>query len=102
MASTNDDELSKLRSELDAAQRALAKANARIEKLLALVESLQRGHKRQAAPFSKGPPKPKPKPPGRKPGASYGRQVFHSAPFSIIAVYEAALPERFPLCASRL
>ena len=100
MASTNDDELSKLRSELDAAKRALAEANARIEKLLALVESLQRGHKRQAAPFSKGPPKPDPKPPGRKPGDAYGRQVCRSAPPYIDQVYEAPLPECCPICES--
>ena len=95
-----DDELSKLRSDLDAARRTIAQQNVRIEKLLALVDSLQRGHKRQAAPFSKGPPKPDPRPPGRKPGDAYGRQAFRSAPSRIDEVYDAPLPEHCPVCES--
>jgi transposase len=98
MASANDDEIPKLRSELDAAQRTIAEQNARIEKLLAIVEALQRGHKRQAAPFSKGPPKPDPKTPGRKAGDAYGHQANRSAPPCIDEVYEAPLPERCPIC----
>lgn len=44
---------------------------AELEKVLA---EAQRAGKRQAAPFSKGDPKPDPKKPGRKPGLKYGRQ----------------------------
>jgi transposase len=94
----NNDELSKLRSELDAATRTIAEQNARIEKLLTLVESLQRGQKRQAAPFSKGPPKPDPKTPGRKPGDAYGRHAHRSIPSVIDETYEAPLPLYCPHC----
>jgi transposase len=97
-SSANDDELSKLRSELDAARRTIAEQNARIEKLLALVESLQRGQKRQAAPFSKGPPKPEPKTPGRKPGDAYGRHAHRQIPAVIDETYEAPLPLFCPFC----
>ena len=95
-----DDELSKLRARLDAAERTIAEQNARIEKLLGIIDALQRGHKRQAAPFSKGPPKPDPRPPGRKPGDAYGRQAFRAAPPRIDEVYDAPLPERCPVCES--
>jgi transposase len=94
----NDVELSKLRSELDAARRALAEQAVRIENLLALVESLQRGQKRQAAPFSKGPPKPDPKTPGRKPGDAYGRHAHRAIPPVIDETYEATLPLYCPHC----
>ncbi len=45
-----------------------------------LLEQRTRDGKRQAAPFSPGPPKADPKPPGRKPGADYGQPVFRAAP----------------------
>jgi hypothetical protein len=49
----------------------------RIEK--ALEGSLRRS-KRQAAPFSKGPPKAKPKKPGRKAGDQYGQPARRDVP----------------------
>lgn len=87
-----------LRRRVDCLERALAAANARIEKLLALVASLQRGQKRQAAPFSKGPPKPDPKTPGRKPGDAYGRHAHRAIPSIINQTYEAPLPLHCPHC----
>lgn len=39
-----------------------------------LLEEARRAGKRQAAPFSKGPPKADPREPGRKPDAAYGRR----------------------------
>ena len=53
----------RLRGELDAARAGLDQA------------------KRQAAPFSMGPPKPQPKGPGRKAGKAYGRHG-HRLPIS--------------------
>lgn len=73
-----------------------------LEKQLAEVEQrldlARRGGKRQAAPFSKGPPKPDPKPPGRKPGDEYGAKAFRAAPPSIDETYEAPLPDTCPNC----
>src|SRR4051812_2010816 len=49
----------RLRQENERLQRELDDAHARLDQA-------QRQAKRQAAPFSKGPPKPQPKTPGRK------------------------------------
>ena len=71
-----------------AKDRQIAQLEARIHKLEAenaglrsrvthferLLEKATRDGKRQAAPFSKGPPKEKPKKPGRKSGTKYGRR----------------------------
>jgi transposase len=70
---------------------------ARIEQLLA---ERDRGAKRQAAPFSKGPPCAAPKTPGRKPGDDYGTKAFRAvpAPGQIDEFHEAPLPDRCPRC----
>jgi transposase len=73
--------------------------------LTALVERLQRQlddqsrtGKRQAAPFSKGPPKTDPKPPGRKPGESYGTHRRGAVPERIDEVIPVPLPAACPCC----
>src|SRR3954449_6150009 len=48
--------------------RQLDELRAEVERLRAELEQSRRAGKRQAAPFSKGAPKPDPKRPGRKPG----------------------------------
>ena len=58
-----------------------------------LLESSRAG-KRQAAPFSKGPPKVDPKTPGRKAGKDYGTKAFRAVPAVIDEVIEAPLPGR--------
>jgi transposase len=92
------DENAELRGRVERLERALAVSEERVRKLLDRVESLQRGHKRQAAPFSKGPPKPDPKPPGRKPGDAYGRQASRAIPPVIDETHEAPLPLDCPHC----
>src|ERR1700691_3467141 len=72
--------------------RRIADLEARIAKL----EALARGAKRQAAPFSKGPPKSDPKPPGRKSGEDYGTHHRRALPPRIDEVLEAALPLQCP------
>jgi transposase len=74
--------------------RRIADLEARIAKL----EALARGAKRQAAPFSKGPPKSNPKPPGRKSGDDYGTHHRRAVPSRIDEVLEAPLPEHCPFC----
>lgn len=81
-------------------ERRIAELEARIAQLERLLEQVTRTAKRQAAPFSKGAPKPDPKPPGRKPGKDYGTPAFRSAPPArkIDEVHEAVLPARCPAC----
>src|SRR4051812_5341798 len=53
----------RLRQDNERLQRELAQARAELDQA-------RRQSKRQAAPFSKGPPESQPKTPGRKPGAA--------------------------------
>lgn len=78
--------------------RRIADLEARVAALEALVEQLRRGGKRQAAPFSKGPPKADPKPPGRKAGEDYGTKARRAIPAKIEQVLEATLPGCCPFC----
>jgi transposase len=73
---------------------------AQITRLTRLLEQATRASKRQAAPFSKGPPRPEPRPPGRKPGPDYGTPAFRAAPppGRIDETHEAPLPVRCPAC----
>ena len=64
-----------------------------------LQEALRAG-KRQAAPFSKGPPKPDPKKPGRKAGEGYGTKARRATPAHVDEVHEARLPDACPSCGS--
>ncbi len=81
-------------------ERRIAELEARVAQLEKLLEQATRMARRQAAPFSKGEPKPNPKPPGRKPGPDYGTSAFRAAPPSrrIDEVHEAVLPARCPSC----
>jgi transposase len=65
----------------------------------ALEEALRRG-KRQAAPFSKGPPLAEPKKPGRKRGKRHGPHAQRSIPPRIDETYDVPLPKHCPHCAS--
>jgi transposase len=81
--------------------RQVSEQKAQIEKLMAVVQELQRSGKRQAAPFSKGDPKPDPKRPGRKRGAQYGRRGERPIPDKVDATYRVACPKRCP-CGGRV
>jgi len=76
----------------------IAELEGRMKALEAKLEALARGNKRQAAPFSKGPPTVDPKRPGRKPGDDYGTKARRAVPPVIDETYEAPLPERCPHC----
>ena len=58
----------------------LADRDREIAELKKALDEARRAGKRQAAPFSKGDPKPDPKRPGRKAGARYGRQGVLPSP----------------------
>jgi transposase len=80
-----------------AAARRIADLEARIAALEQALQQASRAGKRQAAPFSKGPPKPDPKRPGRKPGDGYGpNRAFRAAPPRVDEVHDAPLPARCP------
>ena len=53
---------------------------------------------RQAAPFSRGLPKPHPDRPGRKPGAAYGRRGHRRPPPRVDVTHDAPLPAHCPDC----
>jgi transposase len=78
--------------------RALRKEVAELRRI---IEELRRAGKRQAGPFSKGPPKPKPKRPGRKPGDDYGTHFSRSEPERIDETYQAELPQACPHCGGK-
>ena len=83
-----------------AAGKRIADLEARVAALEALVEQLRRGGKRQASPFSKGPPRADPKKPGRKGGDGYGAKARRPVPPRIDEVHEAKLPCACPGCGS--
>jgi transposase len=66
----------------------------RLAKLEEQLNAATRAGKRQAAPFSKGPPKADPKTPGRKAGKDYGTKAFRAVPPVIDEIWEARLPGR--------
>ncbi len=77
---------------------------AQIDRLSEQLQASLRAGKRQAAPFSKGPPKARPKRPGRKPGKEYGRHARREPPppDQIDETYEANLPEGCPDCGGKV
>jgi transposase len=64
------------------------------------LEQARRSAKRQAAPFSKGPPKPEARRPGRRPGEAHGRHGRRPAPEpgDVDEAHEAPLPGSCPGC----
>jgi transposase len=81
-------------------QRRISELESQLATLTQQLEQAQRAGKRQAAPFSKGPPKPDPRKPGRKPGPGYGKKGHRQppAPEQIEETLEAPLPEACPQC----
>ena len=66
----------------------------RVAELTAALDEARRASRRQAAPFSKGEPKPDPKRPGRKPGKGYGKRAFRPRPRSVDEDHDVPLPGR--------
>jgi transposase len=75
-----------------------------LRELRSQLDQAKRQAKRQAAPFSKGPPKPQPKKPGRKSGPAHGRHGHRlpPAPGTVDVVLEAPLPDSCPHCGDAL
>ncbi|MCP4967448.1 MAG: hypothetical protein GY926_19720, partial [bacterium] len=69
-----------------------------LSRLKDLLEKARRAGKRQAAPFSKGPPKKQPRRPGRKRGNKYGKKAHRKPPKKVDETFEAPLPKSCPAC----
>jgi len=76
----------------------LGQTEKRLKQLEEMLNKQQRGAKRQAAPFSKGPPKADPKKPGRKSGPDYGTKARRAVPPVIHEEHQAKLPNACPHC----
>src|SRR4051794_32715683 len=80
-------QVEQLRREIERLRQENERLRRELEEARAALDQAQRRSKRQAAPFSKGPPKSQPKTPGRKSGAAHGRHG-HRAPPGPAAVDE--------------
>jgi transposase len=81
--------------------RLIEELRAEVERLKAELEQARRAGKRQAAPFSKGPPKADPKRPGRKPGHPPSHRPAQP-PEQIDRTIEVPLPTNCPACRAPL
>jgi len=86
----------------------LRRTTARIPKLLDRIRALEkklaealRAQRRQAAPFSKGPPKEHPRRRGRKPGPDYGTSTLRAIPEEVDEIVPVVLPDAC-VCGGRL
>jgi len=86
------------RRQVEASRKQVEALQKEVAELRRSMEELRRAGKRQAGPFSKGPPKPKPKRPGRKPGDDYGTHFSRTGPERIDETYQAELPQACPHC----
>jgi transposase len=75
--------------------RTIEERHAEVERLKAELEQTRRAGKRQAAPFSKGPPKDRPKRPGRPPGHAPPHRP-PPAPEQVDRTIEVPLPAQCP------
>jgi len=87
-----------LRQENEALSRANQTQHEEITRLRQMVHEAQRSAKRQAAPFSKGPPKERPKRPGRKRGKAYGVKARRFVPDRFDESHDVPLPSCCPRC----
>jgi transposase len=85
-------------------QKQVAELQAQVAEQSRRLEQALAAGKRQAAPFRKGPPKPKPQRPGRKAGAKHGQHGHRPppAPEQISEYHEVPLPDACPHCRGHL
>jgi transposase len=87
-----------LEKENSSLRRRLDRGLGEIEALKKDLEEALRSLKRQAAPFSKGSPKPDPKTPGRTPGAQYGARACRPVPTRVDQQIPVPLPAKSLCC----
>jgi len=91
-------ELDRAQQENERLRKEIERLKKETERLRRELEAALRASKRQAAPHSRGTPKPNPQRPGRKPGHRYGRQACRPIPGRVDERITVALPERCPHC----
>jgi transposase len=84
--------------------RVIDELRKRVAELERRLDEKDRAAKRQAGPFSKGPPKDQSKKPGRKSGKKHGQHAHRPPPTSetIDETLEAPLPDACPHCGGPL
>ena len=98
-AGKENEQLKEENQQLQKENQRLQKENQRLRKDL---EAAQRAAKRQAAPFSRGKPKPNPQRPGRKSGAAHGPHSHRPIPDHVDEEIQVAAPEKCPDCGGPL
>jgi transposase len=96
------EELAAMRREVEQLRSRVVALEAENAELRRLLDDERRKGKRQAAPFSKGPPKPNPKKPGRKSGVDYGSQSRRPIPKQIDKVVTVPCPLQCPYCGGQV
>lgn len=80
-------------------QKRVAELEEQVRQLTAKLAEFMRANKRQAAPFSKGPPKESPAVPGRRAGENYGKKAHRPIPQrKPDEVIDVPLPDSCPHC----
>jgi transposase len=95
-------EIQELQKERQRLQRESERLREENERLREDLEAAQRAARRQAAPFSRGKPKPNPQPPGRKSGAAHGPHSHRPIPDHVDEEIQVAAPEKCPDCGGPL
>ena len=97
-------EIAELRQENERLRQENERLRQENERLRDERDQAQRQGKRQAAPFSKGPPKGQPKRPGRKSGPAHGRHGHRPPPppTQVDEVLDAPLPQACPSCGATI
>jgi len=98
-ARTESEDLQKELERIQEENQRLREENQRLREDL---EAAQRAAKRQAAPFSRGKPKPNPQRPGRKSGAAHGPHHHRPFPDHVDEEIQVAAPEKCPDCGGPL
>lgn len=87
------------RARIERERARLERENTRLKDEL---EAARRTGTRQAAPFSKGPPKRRPRRPGRKSGARHGRHGQRPVPAVVHEPYDVPVPATCPACGDQV
>jgi transposase len=93
-------EIDRLRRELEESERARERLKRDNDRLKRELDTVRRAGKRQAAPFSKGGPRPHPKRSGRRAGRRHGRHGHRPAPRQVDETIDVPLPAGCPDCGS--